>query len=293
MTDDTTRATVPRWPCYRLTAADDGTVTADGPGIEAGPYTGQNQAAAAVAALAAQLTRPVRAEASDPDGTVWPLIIEPSGTVTADGPARRDTSRRRKATARRPQAPAGPAPVPAPRNEPEPPPARAAEPTQSPRPPAPAEPARPAPQPAPSFLRIRPLEQAGDLDGAADLAAELDDATARTHGPSHPEAVRAREIRAYLNVQRGDLTAAAHLYRDVAERQFHQGDHPAAAESASRAHALWLQVTDVTVAVGLGTAIIRMRSLIPGQDNTAYHKAVRHQARLEAAHAGSEPLPGD
>ncbi|KWX05995.1 hypothetical protein TH66_00380, partial [Carbonactinospora thermoautotrophica] len=55
------------------------------------PVTGHTDplaaAVRAAAAIAVQLGRPVRATATDPDGTTWPLIIHPDGAVTATRPA--------------------------------------------------------------------------------------------------------------------------------------------------------------------------------------------------------------
>ncbi|MGX1976841.1 hypothetical protein [Streptomyces kronopolitis] len=132
------------------------------------------------------------------------------------------------------------------------------------------------------MLNIRALEKAGELTRAAILAQDLEEAAARVHGPSHPEAVNARELQAYLRAKLGDLATATRLYRDVAERQWHQGDHNAANRSAALAHSAWLQIEDPAEAVEVGFAVVRMRNLIPGDGMRAYNSARKHQARLEA-----------
>ncbi|MFF7176840.1 hypothetical protein [Streptomyces pseudovenezuelae] len=351
-------ASVPAWPRYRLTAAADGTVTVTGPAAPSTPYADRAQAVEAVAELAGRLTPPraVRAEAADTDGTVWPLLIEPDGTVTEAGPAQRTKppKRRKKAKEEAPTAvPAPPphrdqpdltgaptvqlpaqAPAPLPQSAPftiptlpaadqptarvraERPTAPADEPTVAVRPrvrpvaeqheraadapglrpvapapapqpaPAPASdprratPAPTGPQPIPSFLRIRALEQAGQLDDAARMAAALDDAATRSHGPSHRTALQAREVRAHLAALQGNLPAAVALYRDVAERWHLQGDAAAAEQTAGRAHALWLKMSDPAQAIPAGEIVVRLRSTIPGEAQMAYRQAVKHLADL-------------
>ncbi|MGW1674613.1 hypothetical protein [Streptomyces sp. NPDC002324] len=80
---------VPAWPRYQLTAQADGTVTVTGPAAPAQPYAGRGEAVTAVAAIAARLAPPraVLADAVDDDGTTWPLLIDPDGTVHEAGPA--------------------------------------------------------------------------------------------------------------------------------------------------------------------------------------------------------------
>ncbi|MEU1121953.1 MULTISPECIES: hypothetical protein [unclassified Streptomyces] len=353
---------VPRWPLYRLTAGPDGAVVITGPAAPAHPLADRAASVEAVAALAAVLTppRPVRAEAHDADGTVWPLLIHPDGTVSEHGSAQHPPKRRRKKTRKgksnhttpatlapsavplpdpasaAPPSPAAPVlhTAPDPLDFPlEPAPEAAAAPrvpastetadvlrVRRPRPvaeqherpaedavpspapsmaapsiPRPAEPAVPAPSPAaaeprnepiPSTLRIRTLAEAGRLPEALQMAAAYDDAAARTHGPSHPTAIEAREIRAHISVEYGDLTAGIALYRDAAERWALRSQTAAADAAAGRAHALWMRITDPQEAVAVGETIVRMRTQIPGPDGTAYRSAARRLNELKkpAAH---------
>lgn len=127
---------------------------------------------------------------------------------------------------------------------------------------------------------MRALEQAGRLDEALHMAAALDEAAAREHGPSHRSALQAREVLAHLTARRGDLPGACSLYRDVAERWALQREEAAADEAAGRAHALWLQIQDPAQAVTTGETIVRMRASIPGPQGRAYDKAVRRLAQL-------------
>ncbi|MGW2725099.1 hypothetical protein [Streptomyces sp. NPDC001492] len=372
----TSTAPVPAWPRYRLTADQTGAVTVTGPAARTDPHPGREQAVAAVAAIAARLTPPraVLADAVDVDGTVWPLLISPDGTVQEAGPSRR-AKQKRKPRADRNQAgqaspaaklrrtrgkptvaqPAPPpvvlpqqasAPVPAPEpfviplaSEPagrdeattrlarkalttdEPTtrlargtaaadertvhmratrpagqvadrhdrPTEEAPPLRPAVPPPPTAPAQPDPRTAgriPSVMRIHALESAGQLDEALQMAAALDDAAARAHGPSHRDALEAREVRAHLTAQRGDLPAAVALYRDVAERRALQNDMEGANAAAGRAHALWLKITDPVQALKTGETIVRMRNSIPGEGGIAYRKATQRLQRLRQAATG-------
>ncbi|WP_138908819.1 hypothetical protein [Streptomyces chryseus] len=134
----------------------------------------------------------------------------------------------------------------------------------------------------PSYLRIRALAEAGELDRAAQMAAAIDDAAARANGPSHPSALEAREVHAHITAERGELSAAVALYRDVAERWAFLGKQESADEAAARAHALWMRITDPTEAVRAGEAVLRMRTQIPGENGTAYQQAARRLKTLQA-----------
>ncbi|GAA1377106.1 hypothetical protein ACFPK5_00280 [Streptomyces beijiangensis] len=382
MTHDAT-GPIPVWPLYRLTAADDGQVTITGPAAPPGPYRTRGAAIEAVSRLAARLTPPrtVRAEALEPDGTLWPLYVDPDGTGREAGPARppKGTRRKKTKTPKRPRTPelepasAPPQPAAAPpfrppapvpdrsttqlratdksttqlrvneeptaqlrRSSPPPAPAPAPvivqnEPTtqvrrtrpplvqeQHERPadrpqlqhvPPPAPPRRIAPPPAadpraqapaaapadgprsvPTVLRIRTLAEAGRLPDAVRMAVALDDAVGRAHGPSHPSSLEARAVRAHVTAEAGDLLAAVALYRDVAERWALQGAQVAAEQTADSAHALWLRITDPDQAIAAGTAVVRMRTQIPGADGTSYHHAVQRLERLTPRSSGAHEV---
>ncbi|GAA1881955.1 hypothetical protein [Streptantibioticus ferralitis] len=89
---------VPAWPLINITLTAEGTALINEAPVPQAP--GTDPRAAAVAAAAGHigklgLARPVRANATDPDGTVWPLIIHPNGTATAAGdPIRPERGRR-------------------------------------------------------------------------------------------------------------------------------------------------------------------------------------------------------
>ncbi|MEU1132621.1 hypothetical protein ABZ383_22630 [Streptomyces sp. NPDC005900] len=299
---------VPRWPLYRLTAEPDGTVRISGPAAPSTPLPDRGASVEAVAALTAMLTppRPVHAEAVDEDGTVWPLLIHPDGTVIEAGPQQRAKGPRRRLRVRQRPQPA-PAPHPVGMQSPATGPGSPASPPAADEhlatvarsviepeatvEPSPLRKADEAPDPTaplpipPSTMRIRALAEAGQLAEALMVATLYDDAAARTHGPSHRAAIEAREIRAHITVENGDLAAGIALYRDAAERWALQGEHVAAGEAAGRAHALWLRITDPAQAITTGEAIVRMRTQIPGPDGAMYRKAARRLDKLKSAAA--------
>ncbi|WP_328770520.1 hypothetical protein [Streptomyces sp. NBC_00286] len=81
-TNESESTEVPAWPVYALTVHDDGRVDASGPLMPASGHTTRASAVDAVAEVAARLGRPVRAEATEPDGTVFQLAISPDGEVS-------------------------------------------------------------------------------------------------------------------------------------------------------------------------------------------------------------------
>lgn len=89
---------VPAWPIIGIVLTEEGKAFVDGSPVREIPGVGSRAAAVAVAAeyiTHLGLARPVRAHATDPDGTVWPLLIHPDGTASAAGePVRTDRSRR-------------------------------------------------------------------------------------------------------------------------------------------------------------------------------------------------------
>ena len=116
-TNESESTEVPAWPVYALTVHDEGRVDASGPLMPASGHTTRASAVDAVAEVAARLGRPVRAEATEPDGTVFHLVIStdgevselPSGGSRAKSGKKRHDKRSAKAAERRAGAVAEPA----------------------------------------------------------------------------------------------------------------------------------------------------------------------------------------
>lgn len=89
-------AVLPAWPIVRIELFEDGTVRVDGEEVAVAAGDSPRQAALTKAAETARLLRrPVRAEAVEPDGTIFPLIVAVDATVTEAGePSPAPTARR-------------------------------------------------------------------------------------------------------------------------------------------------------------------------------------------------------
>lgn len=112
---------VPGWPVLTIEVTGDGFTVAGEP-VEVAPGESPREAAIAVVARTAQsLGRPVRAEAIEADGTVFPLVVSPDGEVGEAAPPIPPAKTRRVLKRRKPAEPAHdprplatPAPAPAP-----------------------------------------------------------------------------------------------------------------------------------------------------------------------------------
>ncbi|MGP3973541.1 hypothetical protein ACTWQF_05770 [Streptomyces sp. 8N114] len=240
---------VPAWPAYAFVVQDSGRVAVSGPLLPASEHPDRSAAIDAVAAAAAGLGRPVRAEATEPDGTVWLLVISPDGSVgeLSGAAAQRGRPPKKRSTP----------------------------------PPTPALGSPDALTDAVAHLEAH--AGAGRMDEALALAAQLDEKAADELGLSHPEALRIREARARVTALAGDAVGGVRMYRDVAERWHYQGAADQAEAVATRAEDLWLQIPDPETAALAGVAMVRMRNQIPGQGGHAFAAVLAHQSQLEAA----------
>ncbi|WP_030185971.1 hypothetical protein [Streptomyces sp. NRRL S-813] len=269
----TTSADVPAWPAYKLTMHEDGGVLTSGPLMAARRHTTRAAAIATVAVAADRLGRPVRATATEQDGTVWHLIISPGGEVdeaSHKGPRATTTKKRRE---RRPaNAPTEKRTAPGSR--------------------APTN--QPGGHMGPgtyteSLAQIREHLEAGRISQASTLAGRLDEQAASDLGISHPDALSIREVRARVTALAGDAVGSIRLYRDVAERWHYRGDDERAEAVASRAQSVWLQITHLDQAVSAGVAVVRMRSQIPGRGGDGITAVLEHRERLLKARNANLP----
>ncbi|MBT2384059.1 hypothetical protein [Streptomyces sp. ISL-11] len=266
---------VPLTPVYTIVISTAGQATIEGEPVE--PLPGQDARTSALADIrvrAALRGHPIRINAKEPDGTVWPLIVDHDGAVTP-------LSAPHPVPLPAPVRPA-PAPVaepvrPAPTPAPAPTPVRAAAPAQPPVPPQPA----PAPQPpagwqsalpahhAPRFARIVAAELAGDLAAAGVAAKELEAAVDREYGPLHPHTIGALGTRAWLSLLlQDDWAAATRLHLRTAERRDTARAPLAETRRTLRnAHAAWrrLAATDAAEAEEIRPELLRVTELIEGE----------------------------
>lgn len=256
---------VPDWPVVVIRMSPDGRAEVDGQPVVPGPAEDARDAAMSRAMYAAQgLGRPVRVDAHESDGTLFPLIVDPSGAVTEAGPPvppaseRRGLLRRRRTTAAA-EPPRPPAAYTEP-TRPEPEFASSGVRVTSPVRAVPHTSATTAdpslPRPAAHHVRVldqvRGLAESGDHPAALRLLAELQpDADAE-------EAVALGEVRAYLAFLEGDAVRAARLYTDAALAWFRLRG---AADSwalglTESAHYSWGHVDDPDEAFGIGRELL-------------------------------------
>ncbi|MEV6668673.1 hypothetical protein [Streptomyces sp. NPDC051162] len=205
---------VPLTPVYTIVISATGETTVDGEPVENLP--GQDARTSALADIrvrAARRGHPVRINAKEPDGSVWPLIVDHDGAVTPlDAPH--------------------PAPHPAPAPVPAPAVALAAL----------TERAGPlGPRHAALLGRVVTAELRGDLAGAAAAAEDLETVLTAELGPLHPHTLGALATRAWLSLLlRDDWAAATRLHVLAAERRRQAGAPDVETRRAARnAHAAW------------------------------------------------------
>ncbi|MFJ6742946.1 hypothetical protein ACIQOU_29145 [Streptomyces sp. NPDC091279] len=309
-------ADVPGWPAYTLTVYADGRVDAAGPLVPSATHAHRGAAIGAVAEASARLGRPVRAQATEADGTVWLLVVTPDGSVgeLTGAPTPPQPRKRRDKSAEKAEKAKGKAKEKGrdkggENQDPRPTTTTTTTPTA---PPAPApklsrlsrknrsatassvSKAAAEPDPgafSPALALVAEHLEAGRVDAAAELAARLDERASAALGISHPDALRIREVWARITALLGDTAGGVRLFRDVAERWLYQGAHENAESAAARAVTLWLQITDLDEALAAGFGIIRMRNQIPGEGAGALTEALRYQAHLEGVR-GETPGAG-
>ncbi|MFF9056897.1 hypothetical protein ACF09Z_37840 [Streptomyces erythrochromogenes] len=219
---------VPLTPVYTIVIHDDGKASVDGQAVHGIPGQDPRDAALADVQLrAAQRGHPVRVNAKEPDGAVWPLIVDYDGEVTP------------LAHPHPQPAPRAPEPAPVPQPAPAAPPSGRPAPTVEPGPEAGWE-----DQPPPEYQEMLEKAQAavtvGGLAAAAVIAADLEDALEDAFGPAHPYTVNALAFRAYTAALHKDWTTALALHLQTAERR-HQARAPRVEtlRLTRNAHAFW------------------------------------------------------
>ncbi|MGW2365192.1 hypothetical protein ACWCZ5_06410 [Streptomyces sp. NPDC001667] len=228
---------VPLTPVYTIVISATGETTVDGEPVENLP--GQDARTSALADIrvrAARRGHPVRVNAKEPDGSVWPLIVDHDGAVTPlDTP--------------HPTPVATPPPAPA-----------VAVPALTERAAGPLDPRH-----APLLGRVVTAELRGDLAGAAAAAADLETVLTAELGPLHPHTLGALATRAWLSLLlRDDWAAATRLHVLAAERRRQAGAPDVETRRAARnAHAAWalLRATDPAAAETLRPELGRVAHL--------------------------------
>ncbi|WTW98829.1 hypothetical protein OG216_38230 [Streptomycetaceae bacterium NBC_01309] len=303
---------VPAWPVVAIDLRTDGRVRVDDETVTVPDGADTRQTAIeAVAAIASLIGRPVRAEASEPDGTVWPLVVTPEGHVLSAGTARRPppTAKRRGfgGVLRRsspeplaspppsavsppppPPGPPGPTPIPPPPPAPgtlvergSPPGPRRSVPTPAAPLIAPVPPTRPdLPEPdtesRAALDRILFELRLGRFAAARSRAQLLVDRLAETRGRRDEATLTAGEVLAYTTFVAGDAARAALLYADLA-LPFVDGSGPVGVHGtrlADNAQFCWHRTGNSPTAQGAGARVLALRTKGWGTDS-AQSRAAR------------------
>lgn len=297
MSEDMPLPDVPAWPVQTVELRGDGQVRVDGEHVPVPPGTEPRAAAIAVVAGTASLIgRPVRAEAREADGTVWPLVVTPDGRAIAAGtprhPAPGRRGRRRPGMIRRSApTPARPSPGPPPVSgaptvveglpgvpepvpatgsssavgwakpaEPFAPPERPPPPPEPPAPPGPApSPASPPPAAAAALARVTDALRSGHPYHARQAAAALVDELAAEAGPEHPATRAAREVLAFVGFAAGRPLWAGKLYAGLAESAVSESSADRE-RLVDNAHFCWVKAASTPGARELGEAVVRLRA---------------------------------
>lgn len=266
---------VPDWPVVAIRMSPDGRAEVDGQVVVSGPGEQPREAAMSRAfQIAEGLGRPVRVEAREADGTVYPLIVDASGELVEAGPPvppapeRRGLLRRRRITPEAafagavPEAPPAEVVGPALRGE------LAGTQTHRAVPHASATMADPAiPRPRShqelTLDQVRHLAESGDHPAALRALAEL-----RPEADGR-ESVALDEIRAYLALLDGDAARAARLYTGTALDWFRlRADTDSWVLGLTEcAHYSWVRVDDADEAYDLGNELLAAYEMLGISDS--------------------------
>ncbi|MEU9237106.1 hypothetical protein [Streptomyces subrutilus] len=260
--------TIPATPVYTITVTGSG-VSIDGEPITApaGDLAAARRAALAEIRVRAALRgRPVRVTAKEPDGSAWPIIVDPDGNVTT-------------LTEPHPAAPAPPPPTPRGTESPTPPTAPPA--IHIPPPTAlhaPVHDAVPWGSPLPAahhdtWAQVLAAHGAGDIPAAIILAEKVESALEAEYGPLHPHTVTALSARAWLTLARqSDQYATVELLIHTAlrRREAHAQPRTETAQVVRNAHAAWrsLGKEDPEGALELSGALADMLTKFGWQSRT-------------------------
>jgi hypothetical protein len=117
--------------------------------------------------------------------------------------------------------------------------------------------------------RISEAVQAGQIDAAAHLAEHTAAQASDMLGPDHPEALRLRELAAYIAYLAGDPAHAFGLALDVARAHHRTRDAEAAYGSVQGAVTAWRAVRDPAQGLDLGRDLIALWTELTAEDGPA------------------------
>ncbi|WP_116209291.1 hypothetical protein [Streptomyces olivoreticuli] len=248
---------VPATPLYTITVTATGDTTLDGEPVHAEPHQEPRVAALAeIRVRAALCDRTVRVNAKEPDGTVWPLLVDTDGNVTV-----LETPH-----------PTPPRPTPTPATAPD---------WQAPLP----------PHHQPLYTHLLTAETTHDLAAAITIATALETALTQQYGPHHPHTLNILTLRTWLTLRRQPNSRNTIELLLHTTQQRHEADAQPLQDTtrcARNAHALWhrLAHTDPPAARELSADVVRVLDLA-GETSRARDIRGRTAALPERSTSGS------
>ncbi|MFG2330116.1 hypothetical protein ACGFMM_10865 [Streptomyces sp. NPDC048604] len=205
---------------------------------------------------------PLRASAFEPDGTAWPLLIHPDGQVEEDDEQDvlgRSLGQDASGGSEAVPPPAAPVTTLISRTQTIALNSQWLNTVESPKPPERFQ---------ERLARISEAGEAGRAEAAMALALDLEREVAQHFGETHPHALHARAVRAYVISLGNDWVQAADLYVALAADWFERAGYRShqARRSATNAHYCWLRVTEPEERERIGEAVVRMWLRIPGAE---------------------------
>ncbi|MGW3424489.1 hypothetical protein [Streptomyces phaeochromogenes] len=232
---------VPLTPVYTIVISEDDEARIDGQPVARLPHhkDARDAAIAELAVRAARRDRPVRAIAKEPDGSVWPIIVDFDAEVTPlDAPHPVPTTVERQ-PAHMPAATREAAVLPPPVGEP--------------LIPAPVVPTVDWMAALPAdfeemFARVQTAGVEGGAVAAAVAAEDLEDALDDAFGPMHPYTVNVLGLRASLVLHTADWRTSMELHLRAAERRhLMQAPRAETLRLAHNAHFCWKHLVKPSV----------------------------------------------
>ncbi|GAA0347278.1 hypothetical protein [Streptomyces blastmyceticus] len=224
---------VPATPLYTITVTPSGDTTLDGEPVHAEPHQEPRVAALAeIRVRAALCDRTVRVNAKEPDGTIWPLLVDTDGNVTVL------------------ETPHPTPPVHAPA-------LATARDWQAPLP----------SHHQPLYAHLLTAERAHDLAAAITIATTLETALTQRYGLRHPHTLNILTLRTWLTLRhQPNSHDTIELLLHTAQQRHEADAQPPqdTARCARNAHALWRRLahTDPLAGWELSADVIRVLDLI-------------------------------
>lgn len=233
---------IPETPVYTISLTASGEATIDGELVQASTEDPRIAALAEIRIKAAYLGRAVRVTAKEPDGAVWPLLVDADGNVTTlDHPHPARLSQAVESGPRASSAPNWSAPLPETHQ--------------------------------PMYGHMKNAEAAGDLVTAVIIADKLEQMLTHELGRHHPHTINVLTMRAWLTLrQQSGWRETTELLAHTVTRR-HEAGAPATetVRWAHNTHAAWrtLAATEPATALTLAPDVMRALGTVQAHERAA------------------------